>query len=71
MSQLSPDIIRDIMMYKNHLFRRKEELNFFGNSAMSLGEESAELELNLEEAKVLSEWRVGWWNNKKRRYRAL
>ena len=57
-SQLSPDIIHDIMMYKNYLSRRKEELNFFGNSAMSLGEESAKLELNLEEAKVLSEWRA-------------
>ena len=65
-SQLSSDIIHDIMMYKNHLSRRKEELNFFGNSVMSLREESMELELNLEEVKVLSEWRAEWWNNKKK-----
>ena len=68
-SQLSPETITDIMMYKNYLSRRKEELKFFGNAAMSLGEEEAELELDPEEAKVLNEWRAGWWNNKKKRQR--
>ena len=54
------------MMYKNHLSQHKEELNFFGNAPMSLGEEEAESELDPEEAKILSEWRAGWWNNKKK-----
>ena len=31
---------------------------------MSLGEEEAELDPDLE-AKALSEWRSGWWNNKR------
>ena len=57
------------MMYKNHLSQHKEELNFFGNAPMSLGEEEAESELDPEEAKILSEWRAGWWNNKKKRLR--
>jgi hypothetical protein len=68
-SQLSPEMISDIMMYKNHLSRRKDELKFFGNTAMCLGEEEAALELDPEEAKVLSEWRAGWWNNKKKQRR--
>ena len=57
------------MMYKNHLSRRKEELKFFDNTAICLEEKEAALELNPEEAKVLSEWRAGWWNNKKKRRR--
>ena len=57
-SQLSPETIFDIMMYKNHLSRCKKELKFFGNTVMCLGEEEAVLELDPEEAKVLSEWRA-------------
>lgn len=68
-SQLSPQTIADIMMYKNHLSRKNEELNFFGDTPMSLGEEEPELELDPEEAKILREWRTGWWANKKRRER--
>ena len=57
-SQLNPEMIFDIMMYKNHLSRCKKELKFFGNTVMCLGEEEAVLELDPEEAKVLSEWRA-------------
>ena len=38
------------MMYKNHLSRLSEELKFFDNSAMSLGEKAMKLELNPDEA---------------------
>jgi hypothetical protein len=47
-SQLSPGIISDIMIYKNHLSRKNEELKFFGDTPMILGEEEIELELNPE-----------------------
>ena len=59
-TQLSPETIRDIMLYKNHLARCKQDLKFFGNAAMSLGEEEIELELDSEDGKILSEWRNGW-----------
>ena len=68
-TQLSPETIRDIMLYKNHLARRKQDLKFFGNTAMSLGEEEIELELAPDEAKILSEWKNGWWNKQKKKRR--
>jgi len=61
-TQLSPETIRDIMLYKNHLARRKQDLKFFGNTAMSLGEEEIELEF-------LSEWKNDWWNKQKKKRR--
>ena len=57
-SQLSSNILYDIMIYKNHFSRRKEELKFFDNSMIFLEEESVKLKLNLEEIKVLNEWRI-------------
>jgi len=68
-TQLSPETIRDIMLYKNHLARRKQDLKFFGNTAMSLGEEEIELELAPDEAQILSEWKNGWWNKQKKKHR--
>jgi len=60
------------MLYKNYLCRRKENLKVLDKSVpMSLGEEPLELELDPEETKILSEWRTGWWNNKKKRRRIL
>jgi hypothetical protein len=68
-TQLSPETIRDIMLYKNHLARCKQDLKIFGNAAMSLGEEEIELELDPEDGKILSEWRNGWWNKQKKKRR--
>jgi hypothetical protein len=68
-TQLSPETIRDIMLYKDHLARCKQDLKFFGNAAMSLGEEEIELELDSEDGKILSEWRNGWWNKQKKKRR--
>jgi hypothetical protein len=43
------------MIYKNYLSRKNEELNFFGDTLMSLGEKELELELDSKKAKILRE----------------
>ena len=67
-SQLSPEMIFDIMIYKNHLSWCKKELKFFDNTAIYLEEKEVALELNSKEIKILSKWKAEWWNNKKKWY---
>ena len=53
-NQLNPEIISDIMIYKNHLSRHKEEFKFFDNTPISLEEKEVESELDPEETKILN-----------------
>jgi hypothetical protein len=43
------------MIYKNYLSRKNEELNFFSDTLISLGEEELELELDSKKVKILRE----------------
>ena len=53
--RLSPDTVYEIMMYKNHLARKRQELELWKDADMTV----AEQEHNIEEAEppFLKEWK--------------
>jgi len=71
-SRLSPETITDILLYKNYLSRKKEEIKTWTGAGMTAGEEEDILSDVVEqEDDVLKEWRDGWWIKKKQRQRTL
>jgi hAT family C-terminal dimerisation region len=62
--RLSPDTVYEIMMYKNHLVRKRQELKLWKDAGATV----AEQEHNLEEGEppFLKEWKDQWWANRKK-----
>jgi len=59
--RLNPETVYEIMMYKNHLTRKQQELQLWKDAGATV----AEQEYQCDEEPVLKEWRDQWWGNKK------
>ena len=60
--RLSPEIVYEIMMYKNHLARKRQELRLWKDADATVAKQENQID---EEEPVLKEWRDQWWANKK------
>jgi hypothetical protein len=65
--RLSPETVYEIMMYKNHLARKRQELMLWKGADANVTEEEHQIEE--EDSPVLKEWRDQWWENRKKRVR--
>lgn len=65
--RLSPETVYEIMMYKNHLHRKRQELMLWKDADANIAEE--EYQIEEEDSPVLKEWRDKWWENRRKRIR--
>ena len=56
--RLSPETVYEIMMYKNHLARKQQELVLWKDADVNIAEEEHQIEE--EDSPVLKEWRDQW-----------
>src|SRR5436190_21061956 len=59
--RLNPEIVYEIMMYKNHLARTQQELRLFKDGGTIV----AEQEYEIDEEPALKEWKDQWWAKKR------
>ena len=62
--RLSLETVYEIMMYKNHLLRKRQELVLWKYAGANVTEEKHQIEE--EDSPVLKEWRDKWWENRKK-----
>jgi hypothetical protein len=65
--RLSPKTVYEIMMYKNQLLRKQQELVLWKDAGANVAEEEHQIEE--EDSPVLEEWRNQWWQNRSKRIR--
>jgi len=63
-NRLEPETVKEIMMYKNHLAREKEELVLWKDAGVSVAEED-KMEA---ESLFLKEWKDQWWIKRKKQW---
>jgi len=62
-NRLSPEIISDIMMYKDHLARKGKVLSLWKGAGLGMGDE-----LEMESIGVPEEWKDRWWKEREERW---
>jgi len=63
--RLSPKTVYEIMMYKNQLLRKQQELVLWKDAGANIAEEKHQTEE--EDSPVLEEWR-NWWRQSKSKH---
>ena len=69
---LSPETVHEIVMYKNYLKRKQDELKMWReaeNSIIAMEMTQASKTCDADEELVLAEWRKGWWGKRKNQLR--
>jgi hAT family C-terminal dimerisation region/Domain of unknown function (DUF4413) len=66
-SRLNSNTIRDIMLYKDYLARRDQDLKFWKGARMGAGEE-IEMTVPVTENQVPKDWKDRWWLERGHRF---
>ena len=70
--RLSPETVHEIVMYKNYLKRKQDELKMWReaeNSIIAVEATQAIKACDADEELVLIEWRKGWWGKRRNQLR--